>query len=140
MTKFTQKGYFWSETEKVNIQFHWILDIRISLGTKFQLKLAILKFGTKFFQKWYFKVDTGENKHHHWILHIRIRIATKSHLQVTVFIFGPNLLKKGISGLKQKNHSVPMVVTYYIKRFCTVADGQNGILMPLLLLFAKTMR
>ena len=33
---------------------HWILLIRISLGTKFQLKLTILTFWTKFTQKGYF--------------------------------------------------------------------------------------
>ena len=33
---------------------HWILYIRISLGTKFQLKLTILSFLTKFIQKGYF--------------------------------------------------------------------------------------
>ena len=72
--KFSQKGYFWSKNESVLIfwtkiaqkrysspkrkkwarkskHHHWILDIRISLGTKFQLKLAVLNFWTKFAQK-----------------------------------------------------------------------------------------
>ena len=33
----------------------WILHIRISLGTKFQLKLIIMTFWTKFAQKGYFR-------------------------------------------------------------------------------------
>ena len=35
-------------------QHHWILHIRISLGTRFQLNLTILIFRTRFAQKRYF--------------------------------------------------------------------------------------
>ena len=38
------------------IEYHyWILHIRISLGTKFQLQLISLTFSTKFAQKGYFR-------------------------------------------------------------------------------------
>ena len=37
---------------------HWILHIRISQGTEFQLKLKILRFWTKFAQKGYFLSKT----------------------------------------------------------------------------------
>ena len=51
-----------------------ILDIRISLGTKLQLKLNILTFWTKFAQKGYFRSKT-KSEHHYWILHVRIRLG-----------------------------------------------------------------
>ena len=37
---------------------HWILDFRISLSTKFELKLTILIFSTKFAQKTYSQPKT----------------------------------------------------------------------------------
>ena len=103
LTRFVQKGFFWSKTEKwtqhifyiiphiqinlvqnfsSNWQFwffgqdllkkifpiknrksehrHGILHIWISLGTKFQLKLIILSFQTKFTQKRYFQLKTEQ--------------------------------------------------------------------------------
>ena len=47
----------------------------------------------------------GKSEHRHWIQHIRVSLVTAFQLKVTTLIFGPNLLKKGISGLKQKNPS-----------------------------------
>ena len=44
-----------------------------------------------------------EKEHRHQILHIRNSLGTTFQLKLTILIFGPNLLKKGISGLKQKN-------------------------------------
>ena len=40
-TKFAQKGYFPSKTEKSEYHY-WILHIRVSFCTKFELKLTIL--------------------------------------------------------------------------------------------------
>ena len=45
-TKFTQKGYFWSKTEKWISP--WLLHTRISVGIKFQLQVRILIFGPNF--------------------------------------------------------------------------------------------
>ena len=42
-TKFAQKGYFPVKNRK-NKHHQWILHIRVSVGTKFQLKLIILIF------------------------------------------------------------------------------------------------
>ena len=50
-----KKGYFWSETENVNISIEFYIN---SLGTKFQLKLTILIFWNKFIQKGYFRSKT----------------------------------------------------------------------------------
>ena len=82
MTRFVQKGFFCSKTEKVHTTYfihnsvylfaqksyfqskaeksehhHGILHIWISLGTKFQPKLMILSFCTKFPQKKVFPVE-----------------------------------------------------------------------------------
>ena len=68
-TKFTQIGYLRSKSEKVNItiefcifelfynQFHRVnfrYSVSYCIGTKFQNKLTILAFWTKFAQKEYF--------------------------------------------------------------------------------------
>ena len=43
---------------------YWILPIRISPGNKFQNKLTILIFWTKFAQKGYFRSKTEKSKYH----------------------------------------------------------------------------
>ena len=53
-TKFYQKRYFWSKTEKVNITIEFGIYIYISLDTKFHLKQTILIFQTRYAQKGYF--------------------------------------------------------------------------------------
>ena len=48
---------------KKSIVKHWIMQIRISIGTKgtkFQLKLTILIFSTKFAQKGYMRPKTNK--------------------------------------------------------------------------------
>ena len=51
------KRVFSLEKEKSEHQ-RWVLHIRISLATKFQLKLTILIFWTKFLEKGYFRSKT----------------------------------------------------------------------------------
>ena len=63
--KFAQKRYF-SQKQKSE-QHHWILHIRISLGTKFY-----------FDQFWILELNLP-SEHHHWILHIWISVGTKFH-------------------------------------------------------------
>ena len=123
---------------------HWILYIWISLDMKFQLKLTILIFWTKFTQKVYFqskkeKVNItidfytfkwlwvlnfsldwqfwffGTNlpkkgisgQKFHWILHIWINLDIKLCSKNQFWILGPNLPKKGITvknGKKEHHH------------------------------------
>ena len=45
-----QKSVFLVECGKSE-HYHWVLNIRISLGTKFQLKLTVLNFRAEFAQK-----------------------------------------------------------------------------------------
>ena len=49
--KSAQKRYLYPKTEQVNTTIEFSIYIRISLDTKFQLKLAILIFGTNFPKK-----------------------------------------------------------------------------------------
>ena len=128
-TKFAQKGCFWSKTKSE--YHHWILQMRMSLGNKFQLKLTCWFFGPNlpyrvisslkqkrwtpplnsaysiyiFFDqicpKRVFPVKTEKSEHDQWILHIRINISTKFQLKLTILIFWTNLPKKGISGSRK---------------------------------------
>ena len=91
-TKYAQKGYLLSKTEKLNTT-NWILHIQISLGTKFHLKKFWI-LGTNLPKKSISsrKQKSGtfacvcvcylKSEHHHWILHIWI---THFFLQATLF-------------------------------------------------------
>ena len=71
-TNFERKVYFQSKTEK-NKHHYWILLIRISLSSNFQLKLTIAIFWTKSAKKGsYFQSDKIDTRH--WILHIGISL------------------------------------------------------------------
>ena len=72
---------------KKSEHYHWIQHIRISLGTKFQLKLKIFILQTIFAQKGCFRSKTGKIEHHHCILRIRISLGIKFQLTLTVVIF-----------------------------------------------------
>ena len=89
-SKFAPKWSFWSKTEKVSIAI-----IRISLGTKFQLKLTIFVFWTKFVPKKVFLIENRQSEHHHWLLHIQTSIGTKVQLKVTILIFWAKFTQKG---------------------------------------------
>ena len=56
-TKFSQKWYLKSKTEKMNSAY-WILHIRINLGTKIHNKLKTSIFSTGFGQKGYSRNKT----------------------------------------------------------------------------------
>ena len=63
LPNFSLKWQFWlcgSNFSKKGISglkqhHHWLMHMRITLGTKLQFKLTILNFWTKFAQKWYFQ-------------------------------------------------------------------------------------
>ena len=63
----------------------WIPYIRITLGTKFQPKLAILNVWTKLIQKKFFLVQNRKREHHHWNLHVPISLDTKFQLKLTIY-------------------------------------------------------
>ena len=78
---------------------HWILHIRVSLVTKFQLKLTILIFLDQIYLKNVFLVKNGKNEHHHWFLNIQISLDTKFQLKLTtdslILTFWTNFSQNG---------------------------------------------
>ena len=73
-TNLSQKGYFQSKRES-NENHYWILHIRISLSSIFQLQ-QFWFFGINF-QKRILPIKSRKNEHHHWVVHIRITLSTK---------------------------------------------------------------
>ena len=55
--------------------YHWILDIRISPGTKFQLKQTI-NILDQIYPKRMFPVLNRKSEYHHEVLHIRISLQS----------------------------------------------------------------
>ena len=115
----------------------WTLRIRIILPTKFQQKLTILIFWTKFAQKSYFWSITEKSEHHHWIVYVQTSLGTEFQLKLTIMIFWDKFSQKGYFQSKIKKIALlraSTVVTYYIKLFCTAAKKHNNILISLILL------
>ena len=82
--------------------YHSIMHIRISLATKFQLKLTIWFFGPKLLQSVFMIKKPRKSEHHRWILHIQISQGTKFNFK-KFWILGRNLPKKGFSDRKYKS-------------------------------------
>ena len=81
---------------------HWILHIRFSVGSKFQLQQTILIFWKKIhLQKRILLVEKGQRKWISSFLHIRISLRTKFQFKLTILIFGLQLPKKDNSSLKR---------------------------------------
>ena len=79
----------------------WVLHIRISLDTKFKLKLTILIFWTKFSQKQCFRSKTEKvNTTNEFYIFELVKITNFS-LNCQFWFFGPNLPEKGNSVWKQ---------------------------------------
>ena len=118
MNQIRPKRVFPVENQKTE-HHHWILHTRISRGTKFQLNLTILIFRTKFTQKAYFRSKKEKlNINNNSPFSDWSRFYLNFSLIWQFWFFGPNLPKKGISGLKQKNHIFAYVHGYrYIKLF-----------------------
>ena len=82
-----EKLYFRSKKEKME-NHHRILQIWISLGSKFQLQQKNLIFSEQnCTQKESFRSKATKNEHHHWILHIRISLGTKLQLELKILVF-----------------------------------------------------
>ena len=96
-----------------SVYYRRILYIQNSLGTKFQLKLAILNFWTKLTHKGYFRSKKRKkNENHHRILHIQIILDFKFQLQQTILIFWNKFLKKRI--LSWKTEKINITVEFFI--------------------------
>ena len=89
---------------------HWILYIQIILGTKFQLKLTILMFWTKFAEKGCFpsknkKLNTTID---FWIFELVLVLNISWNGQF--WFFGSNLPKKGVSVWTRKSEHLHWIL------------------------------
>ena len=103
-------------------QCHWILHIRIPVGTRLHLKLIILTFLTKLAQKggvfdrkqkkwipplysvhsnwfrlqilWLFLIKNRNSENHHYTLDVRISVGTKFHLKLIFLTFWTKFSQK----------------------------------------------
>ena len=74
------------------------MQIRTSLGTKFQLKLKILFFRSKFAPKWSF----WSKKEKVSIAIIRISLGTKFQLKLTIFVFWTKFVPKKVFSVENR--------------------------------------
>ena len=107
------------------------IELWISLGTKFQVKLKILFFWTKFAQKEYSWSKTEKVNIVIEFCIFKLVWVPNFSLDLTIGFFGPNFPKKGVSSLKLKIRIfaciVSMAVSYYIQLFCRWTNRHNGI-------------
>ena len=83
-------------------QRNWILNIRIKFVKKFELKLAILIFWTKFAQRKCFLYKTEKVSSAIEFCIFELAYVQNFSLNWQFSFFGPSLSKKGISSLKRK--------------------------------------
>ena len=121
-------------------QCHWILHIRIPVGTRLHLKLIILTFLTKLAQKggvfdrkqkkwipplysvhsnwfrlqilWLFLIKNRNSENHHYTLDVRISVGTNFYLKPTVLIIWTKFVKKGRFWSKTKKWTPPLKSAY----------------------------
>ena len=120
-TKFIQKGYLQSKTEKLNITIEFRLSelflvLKFSFNWQFwffgpdlpQKVISFLglvnehlywilhmhlKFWNQICPKRVFSVEREKSERHHWIQLIPINLGTKFQLNLTILIYGINLLR-----------------------------------------------
>ena len=81
---------------------------RISIGTKFQLKVTILMFWTKCAKKECSQWATKKREYLHWFLHSRISVPTKFWLQLVILTFWSIFSPKGYFILKTKKMNITL--------------------------------
>ena len=91
LTKFAQKGYFWSKTEKVNTTIKFCI-FNLNEGPNF----SSFEFLDQFCLKRIFPVENIKIEHPHWIWYIRFRLASKFQLKLTVLIFLDQVCPKSV--------------------------------------------
>ena len=102
------------ENEKSE-QHHWILNIRIRLATKFQLKLTILTFWTKFANKGNLQSNTEKVDSKIELCIFELAYVPNFSLNWQFSFSGSSLRKKGISGQKQKSEQRHWSLHIWIK-------------------------
>ena len=91
---------------------HWILRIWIGLSTKFQAKLSILIFWTKFAQKRYFWSKAEKVNIIIEFCVFELVYVPNFRLNYQFWFFGSNLPKTGASRWKQKKWTAPLNSAY----------------------------
>ena len=102
MDQIYPKRVFLIKTRKSE-HHHWNLHIWISVVTKFQLKMIILTFWTRFAHNGYFRSKIEKIEHHHWILHVLIRVCTKFQLKLIMSRLDQNCPKRLFPVENEKN-------------------------------------
>ena len=83
---------------------HWILHIRISVGTKFQLKLTSLIFWTKFLPKGYFQSKTNKMNTTIEFCIFELVLVPNFRLNWQFWFLGPKLPKSKRGNSSQKGN------------------------------------
>ena len=76
--------------KKKNENHHQILNVQISLGSKYQLQQTILIYWNKFPKQECFEMKT-KNEHYHWIFDIRISLGI--NFEQTILNFGTKFVQ-----------------------------------------------
>ena len=78
---------------------HWILHIRISLGTEFQLKTVNLENYFNILKqicpKKALPIKIEKTEHRHWIPHIRVSLGIGFQLKLTILTFWTKFTQRG---------------------------------------------
>ena len=101
MDQICPKRAFLIKNEKSEHQ-NWIAHVRISVGTKFQLKLIILIFLDQICPKRVLLIKNRKSEHHHWILRILISVHTKFQIKLINLIFLDQICPKRLFPLGNK--------------------------------------
>ena len=122
MNKICAKRAFPVENE-IRERHHWTLHIRISRGTKFQLKLIILTCWIKFVQKSI--SDLKQKKRTPPLISAYSRVKVSSFtLNGQFWLYGPNLAKNWISSQNQKKWTAPLIFLYSNRQFSHVTKSR----------------
>ena len=107
---FPKNGIFLYENRKS--KHHWILHIRISLGTRLQLKLAIFNFGPNLTKRVFVIKNRKKREYYHWILHIPYGLGTKFQPNLAMLIFCTKFSHKGY--FWWKTEKVNITIKFFI--------------------------
>ena len=84
------------------------MDIKIGLCAKFQLKITIVIFWTRFAQKRYFWSKREKNEHHHSMMDVHISLCAKFQLKIAMLIFCTKFAQKWYFWSKGEKSSSPI--------------------------------
>ena len=115
LSKFTQKGYPWSKTEKVNIIIEFCI-FKLVRQPNFSLNRVCWFFWPNFSKKGYFQSKTEKVKHDYWIFNIWLCKGTKFQLQLRILIFWTKLVLKCYFQLKtvKENNTIKFCIFDFV--------------------------